>query len=495
MFESGGYSGHDGEARHSLIGVRPRAAGFEAQVEAVTRALRALALGEVALERDALRVSGDAGGSSADAQRIDAIAALEALKDAACAAQARLSAEFAASQRAAQRETGVPADRCGRGVAAQVALARGESPHQGGRLLGLAEALVKELPCTMRALAHGGINEWRATLVARESACLSVEDRAALDREVCGDLAGLAGVGDRTLVARARAVAQRLDAAALVRRARRAESERTVTIRPAPDAMTYVTALLPLKDGVAVYAALRRAAEEAISSGAASTRGAAMADALTARITGREASEPVPVQVGLVMTDAALFAPAGLPGADEPATVLVPGGGEFSVPAQWARELLEDSDRHGVGAWFRRLFADPSTGALAAMDSQSRCAPPNLSRFIRYRDRTCRTPWCDAPIRHIDHVDTVVDGGETDSGNLQGLCEACNHAKQASGWQQEVVGGGGGGGGGGGSGGSGLSSGGSGSGGVGSTGPHVVETRTPTGHRYSSTAPPLRRSA
>ncbi len=44
-------------------------------------------------------------------------------------------------------------------------------------------------------------------------------------------------------------------------RARRAPSERTVTIRPAPDAMTYVTGLLPVAQGVAVHAALTREAD------------------------------------------------------------------------------------------------------------------------------------------------------------------------------------------------------------------------------------------
>ena len=44
-------------------------------------------------------------------------------------------------------------------------------------------------------------------------------------------------------------------------RAARAEADRTVTIRPAPDTMTYVTALLPVAKGVGVYAALNKTVE------------------------------------------------------------------------------------------------------------------------------------------------------------------------------------------------------------------------------------------
>nr|WP_307785741.1 HNH endonuclease [Nocardioides luteus] len=39
------------------------------------------------------------------------------------------------------------------------------------------------------------------------------------------------------------------------------------------------------------------------------------------------------------------------------------------------------------------------------------------------------------PIRNIDHIERHADGGETSAQNLQGLCERCNQAKEAIGWQ------------------------------------------------------------
>lgn len=113
----------------------------------------------------------------------------------------------------------------------------------------------------MAALEAGALSEWRATLIVRESACLDLEDRRALDAELCAEVAGLEGVGDARIAATAKAIAYRLDPHAVVERAVRAESERTVSLRPAPDAMTYLSALLPMTKGVAVYAALRRAAD------------------------------------------------------------------------------------------------------------------------------------------------------------------------------------------------------------------------------------------
>ena len=43
----------------------------------------------------------------------------------------------------------MPAAELGAGVGAQIALARRESPAKGGRLLGLAKALVTEMPRTL----------------------------------------------------------------------------------------------------------------------------------------------------------------------------------------------------------------------------------------------------------------------------------------------------------------------------------------------------------
>ena len=86
---------------------------------------------------------------SSDAERIDLISALESVKGAAAAAQARLAVDFAASQEAVQAAAEMPARDRGRGVAAQVALARRESPHRGSRHLGFARAMVHEMPQPM----------------------------------------------------------------------------------------------------------------------------------------------------------------------------------------------------------------------------------------------------------------------------------------------------------------------------------------------------------
>ena len=168
---------------------------------------------------------------------IDQMRELEDVKSAAAAKQARIAVAYHLATRQEQAAAGVPADELGAGVGAEIALARRESPSRGARLLGLGKALV-ERPHTFAALESGQLNEWRATLVVKETACLSVEDRTAVDEEIAAHTGTLAGAGDRAVIAAVRAAAYRRDPQSVARRASHAVNERTVTLRPAPDTMT-----------------------------------------------------------------------------------------------------------------------------------------------------------------------------------------------------------------------------------------------------------------
>ncbi|MFK0007330.1 DUF222 domain-containing protein [Paenarthrobacter sp. NPDC090520] len=399
-------------------------------------------------------------------QLIDQLRILEDMKSAISGLQAKIAVVFDHAQRQVQAEQGVPASERGKGVAAQIALARRESPNRGSRLLGLAKALVTEMPHTMAALDAGQLNEWRATLLVKETACLSAEDRCAVDEELAADTGTFEGVGDRSIIAAAKAAAYRRDPRSVTQRAARAASERHVGLRPAPDAMAILTALLPVAQGVAAYKALKEAADSARSAGDERSRGQVMADTLVERLTGRPGGISK-VEVQVVMTDRTLFQ-----GDSEPARL----EGYGIVPGGWARELVGRAEQALVDAgapfevYLRRLFTAPVNGELVAMDSRARLFPGGMRRFIEARDALCRTPYCDAPIRHIDHIVPWHAGGPTTLRNGAGLCEQCNHTKENPGWTAKPP-----------------------TSGQGAhhPGPHTLEVTTPTGHTYRSKAPPL----
>src|SRR5690349_7929048 len=154
-----------------------------------------------------------------EASLVERVAELERGKSVAAAEQARVTAELDAVRRAREAASGVPAARRGRGLGAEIALARHESPNRGGRHLGFARALVHEMPYTLAALESGALSEWRATLLVRESACLSIEDRRTLDARMCADQSTLEGLGDKKIEANAKAIAYELDPHAVVDRA------------------------------------------------------------------------------------------------------------------------------------------------------------------------------------------------------------------------------------------------------------------------------------
>jgi Domain of unknown function (DUF222) len=388
-----------------------------------------------------------------DAALIARIAEFERMKSAAAAGQARAAAALDALRRSTEADAGLPAAQRGRGVASEIALARRDSPARGGRHLGFAKALVYEMPHTLAALEAGRLSEWRATLIVRESACLDVDDRRALDAELCADGSKLDGMGDARIVAAARAIAYRLNAQAVVDRAAKAESERTVSIRPAPDTMSWVTALLPVAQGVSVYAALKRAADTTFDD---RTRGQVMADTLVERVTGRPADVAQPVAVNLLISDETLLA-------DDDTAAVVDGYGP--IPAAVARNLLNDAATDiRSRATLRRLYRHPRSGALVAMESRSRRFPAGLATFIGLRDQRCRTPYCDAPIRHRDHARPHHRGGASTAANGLGLCERCNYVKEAKGWRVSAT--------------------------MDEAGLHRAEFTTPTGAHYRSGAPP-----
>ncbi len=471
---------------------------------------------------------------------VDQLTALEELKRSISAAQAKLSVALAASQRTEQVKAGVPPEKLGVGVAAQIALARKEPPARGARLLAAAEALVDDMPNTLASLSQGQISEWAAGIIVKATAELSGADRARVDAAIARSLATLSdGQLDKT----ARALAHLADPSSVHRRTRRAIGDRAVCYRTEDDSMSTIAARLPVADGLAVDATLRRAADAARARGDDRTAAQVMADTLVEAITGRRASyhrshansevddaraapvtgstaptvsgeiwaprpdetpnavptsardsagdpllmatetdavawapekgqsgpgrfvgepgagstfpprRPADIELRLVMTDTALFgedeAPASLN--DEP------------IPAWLARDLVTDPQTR---VRLRRIFTHPDSGQLIAMESMARTFTGGLRDLVLQRDQRCRTPWCGAPIRHVDHVTPDSRGGRTTAANAQGLCEACNYAKEAPGWQAQVID-------------------------VADGSAPGTRLVTPTGHRYVSYPPPV----
>ncbi len=391
-----------------------------------------------------------------DAARIDVLAGLERLKAAAAAAQYEVMVRFAESQRAARRGMGFAERHATRGVPEQIGLATRTSPSAAARQLGRARALACHLPGTFALLRTGEISEFAATFVVNETSHLAPEQRRQVDACLAGEITG---IGPQRVQRLARRYAIEADPAAAVTRASRARKDRRVGVRPAPDTMTVFSALLPCEQGVAAYAALRRHADAVIAAGGDSrTRAQVMADTLVERLTGQATADAVSAEIGLVMTDTSLL------GGDGAAADLLGSG---PIPADTARDITrraeDGDDERRARVFLRRLFTDPATGVVVDCDPKRRRFDGTLARLLTYRDGgTCRDPYCDAPIRHFDHIHPYTHSGPTTPANGRGTCARGNYVKQQPGWTIRLV----------------------------DPYRHTVETTTPTGHRYTSHPPP-----
>ncbi len=453
---------------------------------------------------------------------LEVIDAAEAVKASVAAVQARATVQFVqqcdddATSAAGRGELSAREVTCRRSAArAEVALARRCSPSQADRHVGLAKALVSDLPRVMGALSRGEVSEWRATIVARETACLDPHDRRDADARLAPELSRL---GDKALGDAARRACIDLDPESVVKRRARAAASRCVSVRPAPDGMAYLSVLGRMTDVVGAHASLL-AAERArfVATGDPQVdaaraqddrgRGAWLADTALERLSGRAEGEAQPVEVSLVMDEPAFFpgradatgcdhdeddregTAAGSSASVREGRVEMPGWGP--VPASMAREHLlrlldedtdEDIDEHTVAAggrtdersrpagfWLRRLWTSPNGRDLVAMDSRRRFFHGGLRRLLELRDPTCRVPWCDAPARQIDHVVPAAHGGATSAANGAGLCQCHNLVKEEPGWTLEVTT-------------TGLDPG---------AGPHEIRLTTPTGRAHDCPAPPI----
>lgn len=360
---------------------------------------------------------------------LDQLEALERIKSAAAAAQAVVTATFAdAANTQAVAPPGRRTPPRAMSIGSEIALATMTSPYAGEQRVLLSRRMRDDLPLTLAALRRGELTEARAFAIAREVAHLTPEQRGRVDEDLAPRLPGL---GDLRLRQAVRRSCLSIAAEAETNRYRRARADRRVTGRRLDDGTGRLVATLPLEDLAQVRQALDDAAGRARAEGDDRTGGQVRADTLVARITGIDPASDAPdVRVNLVIGVESLLGDGTEPG-------LVPGVG--FLPAALCTDLVRRATS-AAKATMRRLFTPPHDRALVAMESTSRRFDGLLAEFLTLRDcGTCRTPGCNAVIRHHDHVTRSADGGRTRASNGQGLCERCNYVKETPGWTSWIA--------------------------------------------------------
>jgi hypothetical protein len=330
-------------------------------------------------------------------------------------------------------------------IGLEVAVALDLSPLAADHRMHVARTLARCLPLASAALQAGALS-WRHVLRLIDD-CTGLDDAtiSAVEARVIGRAA------TQTVAQFGRSVRRAIIAAAPMAAELKhqvARNDRGVQLRPEPDGMASLIALLPAAEARAAYSVIDAAAHAA--KGATDTTGRLLgvdqrrADALTAMLLDPAPAEAAPGAGADVAADAADAAadrparagqtgPAQAPGngpgrarripvelqvvidlptllglTDNPAEL----AGYGPIPAGAARMLSTD-------ATWRRLVVDPVTGYLLDY-GRTRYRPPQaLADYTRARDRTCRFPGCGQPaIRcDIDHDKPWSAGGPTSARN------------------------------------------------------------------------------
>lgn len=405
-------------------------------------------LQELALRPRELFTPGDALGASFTAvvgrihELRSAMDALEARAVVALADSLTLRRQSEARAHAAQEagEETPPAQllrAASREAAREVSMLTRRSPASASRSLAARRRLVADMPVMLSALAGSQVTTEDAYRTARSFAPLTPAQRREADRLLGERLPYLDGAGSEEW-ADARAAAISLaDPDGEARRHQHAKRERHVTVRRGEHGMATVTAHVTALDAALIRKRLSLEAERLRTAGDRRGHQAIQADTFVDTLIGRSGSmEPVTLDIGVIITDHVLLDP----GTGDLAQI----EGYGTVPAEAVRESLRDpldaiagTDEDPLGpdgpalrAVLRKLYEHPRTEELVAVESRARAFPSALARFIRLRDRTCRGPHCNAPIRHIDHIRPHAAGGCTCLENGQGVCAYCNGKEQ-----------------------------------------------------------------
>lgn len=347
-------------------------------------------------------------------------------------------------------ERGVHMDHPATGAASSVALARRRAPHGFMSKLAGYRILFEDTPNLAGAFALGVVDEDRVDAILTELGRVSAQNRKDFDAFYGEnpDLFTNKGPG------KAREVVREFTLPLM-------DDEESVKLQDAADkqhirfyrdgSSIRFSGSLPLVEGVALREHLRHVSFLAKRQGDPRSRTQIEASALVGNlVAGQKRKLPLNLSLCLIMTDRSLFM-----GKKEPAYM----EGYGYISSQVARELIAGSfDGNGVDIRKRRegeyqdylenletvteivrLYTAPGDTELVAMDSKARAFPKKLRRFIRVRDRSCRTPYCDGMVQEADHILQHHLGGQTSVDNSAGRCPICNKAKEKWGWDEYVA--------------------------------------------------------
>ena len=301
-----------------------------------------------------------------------------------------------------------------------VRLSLAESTVRGHGMI--ARTLRERLPLIWCCFAEGDMS----TQNAREAATLVIELPADLWVEFETKLLAVASLAPSKFRARARAVAEKLNAQTLEARHELAHANRGVWCEPDRDGMGWLHAHLSAEKLALVQANLDGIAFGLFTdTDEKRTMSQLRADVLSDLLTGSSDAGPKPgFTVAVTIPVLSLLGQS-----DEPA--ILEGMGPIDIGT--ARRICARVPS------FTRLLTDPVSGSILQMDPKQYRVPAALKRWLAIQQATCDFPGCARRSANcdLDHTVAWADGGKTTASNLSHRCRKHHTMKHQTKWRVE----------------------------------------------------------
>jgi hypothetical protein len=296
-------------------------------------------------------------------------------------------------------------------------------------LIGVSTNLIHTLPATFAVLQAGGISYRHAAVLVDQTAGLSAENTAELERTVLGS-AGELTVSQFTQ--KTRKARERLDAESIPARHERGVADRALFYEPAADGMAWLSIFLPAAQAAAIYTRVTNVAMALQGPTEPRTLTQLRVDVFSDLILDtRPGGAGSGSRFKGIKPDVFLLVPALtlLGRSDEP--VILEGYGPIDLHT--AKQLA------GRAKSFLRILTHPETGTFLSLGRTRYKPPKDLKTLLRLRDGTCRSPNCTCSAAHTD-IDHSIDwgggnNGETNLTNLASLCPKHHRDKHEIGWR------------------------------------------------------------
>jgi hypothetical protein len=384
------------------------------------------------------------------------------------------------------------ADVARRSLVSEVAAALRLLHRTAENLIHESQTLLRELPATMGALTEGRISYRHAKVMIDHAGSLPESTRRSFEK---GALPFAAKLTPSRFDRKARVPRERAHPESIEVRQGVCRDRREMSMQPAHDGMSRLSAYLPAANAQAIYNRVTDVARELISPDEQRTlmqlRADVFCDPLIDGETDGGASDSASAGPG--------FAAAASASASATAAVDGAGSGSSSVggdaadsgatgPAPARRRRHRRRHRHRLGQGIRarvlitvpvltllgnsaepavlegyrpigldtarelasdapgfvRVLTHPETGAVLSLGRDRYPLPPDLRARLRMRDETCRASGCGTAARHcdLDHTTAWEHDGLSNYDNLAHLCPKHHDQKHHTRWSVKTLQGG-----------------------------------------------------